>query len=193
MYNSSIPLSGEIFPLLLRQGVLVKQLYGLMIGSCTHLSHNSCRSCLPFFTAFLEFTSSGQRSALSWPFRATHKSSLPASSRAADGARDRQQQFAIEAFGDEEGIIDATSFLKKGTHSVGIARQCFWLSKSWPSATIFSWYTGLRTARAPGEKVSQNIYSMKHWYQWLLEGANFVTHILCQEHSSSILFWLSWC
>jgi SRSO17 transposase len=40
-------------------------------------------------------------------------------------ARDRLQQFVIETFGDEEGIgvVDETSFLKKGTHSVGVARQ----------------------------------------------------------------------
>jgi SRSO17 transposase len=43
----------------------------------------------------------------------------------ADTARDRLQQFVIENFGDEEGIgvVDETSFLKKGEHSVGVARQ----------------------------------------------------------------------
>src|SRR5436309_11215699 len=43
----------------------------------------------------------------------------------ADAARDRLQQFVIETFGDEEGIgvVDETGFLKKGTHSVGVARQ----------------------------------------------------------------------
>jgi SRSO17 transposase len=43
----------------------------------------------------------------------------------ADAARDRLQQFVIETFGDEEGIgiVDETSFCKKGTHSVGVARQ----------------------------------------------------------------------
>jgi DDE superfamily endonuclease len=43
----------------------------------------------------------------------------------AEAARDRLQQFVIETFGDEEGIgvVDETSFLKKGTHSVGVARQ----------------------------------------------------------------------
>jgi len=43
----------------------------------------------------------------------------------AEAARDRLQQFVIERFGDEEGIgvVDETSFLKKGTHSVGVARQ----------------------------------------------------------------------
>src|SRR5437870_4953390 len=40
-------------------------------------------------------------------------------------ARDRLQQFVREVFGDEEGIgvVDETSFLKKGTHSVEVARQ----------------------------------------------------------------------
>src|ERR1700726_1561736 len=43
----------------------------------------------------------------------------------ADAARDRLQQFVIETFGDEEGlgVVDETSFLKKGTHSVGVTRQ----------------------------------------------------------------------
>ena len=43
----------------------------------------------------------------------------------ADAARDRLQQFVIETFGDPEGIgvVDETGFLKKGTHSVGVARQ----------------------------------------------------------------------
>jgi SRSO17 transposase len=43
----------------------------------------------------------------------------------AEAARDRLQRFVIETFGDDEGIgvVDETSFLKKGTHSVGVARQ----------------------------------------------------------------------
>jgi SRSO17 transposase len=43
----------------------------------------------------------------------------------ADAARDRLQQFVIETVGDAEGIgvVDETGFLKKGTHSVGVARQ----------------------------------------------------------------------
>ena len=43
----------------------------------------------------------------------------------ADAARDRLQRFVIETCGDDEGIgvVDETSFLKKGTHSVGVARQ----------------------------------------------------------------------
>jgi SRSO17 transposase len=43
----------------------------------------------------------------------------------ADAARDRLQRFVIETFGDDEGIgvVDETSFLKKGTHSVGVVRQ----------------------------------------------------------------------
>ncbi len=43
----------------------------------------------------------------------------------ADAARDRLQQFVIETFGEAEGIgvVDETGFLKKGTHSVGVARQ----------------------------------------------------------------------
>ena len=43
----------------------------------------------------------------------------------ADAARDRLQRFVIETIGSDEGIgvVDETSFLKKGTHSVGVARQ----------------------------------------------------------------------
>ncbi len=43
----------------------------------------------------------------------------------AEAARDRLQQFVIEKFSDQEGIgvVDETSFLKKGTHSVGVARK----------------------------------------------------------------------
>jgi SRSO17 transposase len=43
----------------------------------------------------------------------------------ADVACDRLQQFVIETFGDEEaiGVVDETSFVKKGTRSVGVARQ----------------------------------------------------------------------
>src|SRR5690349_14553849 len=43
----------------------------------------------------------------------------------AEEARDRLQKFVIETFGDSEGIgvVDETSFCKKGTHSVGVARQ----------------------------------------------------------------------
>ena len=43
----------------------------------------------------------------------------------AAAARDRLQDFCIEQFGDPEGIaiLDETGFLKKGTHSAGVARQ----------------------------------------------------------------------
>ncbi len=43
----------------------------------------------------------------------------------ADAARDRRQELVIETFGDEAGIGvgDETSVVKKGTHSVGVARQ----------------------------------------------------------------------
>jgi SRSO17 transposase len=43
----------------------------------------------------------------------------------ADTARDDLLQYAIEVFGDADGIgvVDETGFLKKGSHSVGVKRQ----------------------------------------------------------------------
>jgi SRSO17 transposase len=43
----------------------------------------------------------------------------------AEAARDRLMDFTIERFGDPQGIgvLDETGFLKKGTESVGVARQ----------------------------------------------------------------------
>jgi SRSO17 transposase len=43
----------------------------------------------------------------------------------ANAARDRLIEYAIERFGDPQGIgvLDETGFLKKGTESVGVARQ----------------------------------------------------------------------
>src|SRR6185503_7178537 len=44
----------------------------------------------------------------------------------ADAVRDELQRFVMEHFGDPVAgilIIDETGFLKKGSHSVGVARQ----------------------------------------------------------------------
>jgi SRSO17 transposase len=43
----------------------------------------------------------------------------------AEAARDRLRDFTIEQFGDPQaiGVLDETGFLKKGTESVGVARQ----------------------------------------------------------------------
>jgi SRSO17 transposase len=50
---------------------------------------------------------------------------LASATWSADQARDRLLEFIVERFGDPEGIgvIDETGFLKKGTQSVGVARQ----------------------------------------------------------------------
>lgn len=43
----------------------------------------------------------------------------------ADGLRNSVRTYAVEALGDADGVlvVDETGFLKKGTHSVGVARQ----------------------------------------------------------------------
>jgi SRSO17 transposase len=43
----------------------------------------------------------------------------------ADSARNILQKYIVEVFADEDGIgvVDETSFIKKGTRSVGVKRQ----------------------------------------------------------------------
>ena len=53
------------------------------------------------------------------------QSLLGRSSWLADAARDRVRDYVAQALGDEAGVlvVDETGFLKKGRHSVGVARQ----------------------------------------------------------------------
>jgi SRSO17 transposase len=53
------------------------------------------------------------------------QSLLGRSSWSADDLRDAVRQYALEALGDPDGVlvVDETGFLKKGEHSVGVARQ----------------------------------------------------------------------
>jgi SRSO17 transposase len=43
----------------------------------------------------------------------------------ADALRERMQDYVVRALGDNDGVlvVDETGFIKKGTHSVGVARQ----------------------------------------------------------------------
>ena len=64
-----------------------------------------------------------EEAGLARPYRI--QSLLGRSRWSADGLCDRVRNYALEALGDPDGVlvIDETGFLKKGTHSVGVARQ----------------------------------------------------------------------
>lgn len=64
-----------------------------------------------------------EEAGLERPYRI--QSLLGRSSWSADGLRDLVQQYVVETLGDAAGVlvIDETGFLKKGVHSVGVARQ----------------------------------------------------------------------
>jgi len=81
----------------------------------------------------------------------------------ADAARDRLQQFVIEIFGDEEaiGVVDETSFLKKGTHSVGVARQYLGAAgklENGQVATVLSY-----TAKGAHVFLDRQLYLPEEW------------------------------
>src|ERR671912_321423 len=64
-----------------------------------------------------------EQAGLERPYRI--QSLLGRSSWSADALRDRVRAYVAQALGDEAGVlvIDETGFLKKGRHSVGVARQ----------------------------------------------------------------------
>lgn len=64
-----------------------------------------------------------EEAGLGRPYRI--QSLLGRSSWSADALCERVRDYAIEALGDPDGVlvVDETGFLKKGTHSVGVARQ----------------------------------------------------------------------
>lgn len=64
-----------------------------------------------------------EEAGLERPYRI--QSLLGRSSWSADALRERVQDYVVEALGDKDGVlvVDETGFLKKGVHSVGVARQ----------------------------------------------------------------------
>lgn len=64
-----------------------------------------------------------EEAGLARPYRI--QSLLGRSRWSADALCDRVRRYALDALGDADGVlvIDETGFLKKGTHSVGVARQ----------------------------------------------------------------------
>ena len=64
-----------------------------------------------------------EQAGLERPYRM--QSLLGRSRWSADALRDEVRSYAVEALGDADGVlvVDETGFLKKGTHSVGVARQ----------------------------------------------------------------------
>lgn len=64
-----------------------------------------------------------EEAGLDRPYRL--QSLLGRSSWSADGLCDRIRQYVIDALGDADGVlvVDETGFVKKGEHSVGVARQ----------------------------------------------------------------------
>ena len=64
-----------------------------------------------------------EEAGLDRPFRI--QSLLGRSAWSADALRELVQDYAMAALGDSDGVlvVDETGFLKKGTHSVGVARQ----------------------------------------------------------------------
>ena len=64
-----------------------------------------------------------EQAGLERPYRM--QSLLGRSRWSADALRDEVRSYAVEALGDTDGmlVVDETGFLKKGTHSVGVARQ----------------------------------------------------------------------
>src|ERR1700744_1267728 len=102
-----------------------------------------------------------EQAGLERPYRM--QSLLGRSSWSADELRDIVRAYAIEALGDPDGVlvVDETGFLKKGEHSVGVARQ-----NSGPAGRNGDWPVGGFPAHARpfGQTVNaRGLYLPKDW------------------------------
>jgi SRSO17 transposase len=60
----------------------------------------------------------------------------------ADGVRDDVRTYAVEQLGEPDGVLiaDDTGFLKKGTRSAGVQRQCSGTAGRTENCQVGAWY-----------------------------------------------------
>lgn len=102
-----------------------------------------------------------EQAGLERPYRI--QSLLGRSAWSADALRDRVREYVLETLGDEGGVlvVDETGFLKKGTHSVGVARQY-----SGTAGRVDNCQVGVFAAYASrwGQAlVDRRLYLPRHW------------------------------